>query len=150
MSKKTIAFLFIVIVIPVIIYFLWPSDESRIKKLFKEGSQAIEKEDLETVMSKVSFNYRDEHGLTYLYLKELMKTVFKQMDDIKIEYENIEIDVHDKTATTDMDVLILATKGDTTGYILGDLSEPAHLTFTLEKERTKWLVIKTEGLPFNF
>jgi len=150
MSKKTIALLFILIVTPVIIYLLWPSDESRINKLFKEGSQAIEKEDLETVMSKVSFNYRDEYGFTYLYLKELMKTLFKQMDDIKIEYENIGINVHDKTATAEMDVLILATMGNNTGYILGDLSEPAHLTFTLEKERTKWLVIKTEGLPFNF
>jgi hypothetical protein len=150
MSKKTIALLFILIVTPVIIYLLWPSDESRINKLFKEGSQAIEKEDLETVMSKVSFNYRDDYGFTYLYLKELMKTLFKQMDDIKIEYENIEINVHDKTATAEMDVLILATMGNNTGYILGDLSEPTHLTFTLEKERTKWLVIKTEGLPFNF
>jgi hypothetical protein len=150
MSKKAIALLFILIVTPVIIYLLWPSDESRIKKLFREGSQAIEQEDLETVMSKVSFHYRDEHGLTYLYLKELMKTLFKQMEDIKIEYENIEINVQDSTATADMDVLILATMGDNTGYILGDLSEPAHLTFSLEKERTKWLVIKTEGLPFNF
>jgi hypothetical protein len=150
MSKKTIALLFILIVTPLIIYLLWPSDESRIKNLFKEGSQAIEKEDLETVMSKVSFNYRDEYGFTYLYLKELMKTLFKQRDDIKIEYENIEINVNDKTATADMDVLILAKMGNNTGYILGDLSEPAHLTFTLEKERTKWLVIKTEGLPFNF
>ena len=150
MSKKTIAFLFILIVTPLIIYLIWPSDESRIKKLFKEGSQAIENEDLETVMSKVSFNYHDEYGFSYLYLKELMKTVFKQMDDMKIEYENIEINIHDINATVDMDVLILATMGNNTGYVLGDLSEPAHLTFTLEKERTKWLVIKTEGLPFNF
>ena len=150
MSKKTIAFLFILIITPVIIYLLWPSDESRIKKLFKEGSQAIEQEDLETVMSKVSFNYRDEYGLTYLYLKELLKSVFRQMDDIKIEYENVEIAIHDDTATADMDVLILATIGNDTGYILGDLTEPAHLTFTLDKERTKWFVIKTEGLPFNF
>ena len=94
MSKKTIALLFILIITPLIIYLLWPSDESRIKKLFKEGSQAIEKEDLETVMSKVSFNYRDEYGFTYLYLKEIMKTLFKQMDDIKVEYENIEIIPH--------------------------------------------------------
>ena len=150
MSKKTIAFLVVLILTPVIIYLLWPSDESRIKKLFKEGSQAIEKEDLETVMSKVSFNYRDEYGLSYLYLKELMKSVFKQMDNIKIEYENVAISVHDDTATADMDVLILATIGSNTGYILGDLTEPVHLTFTLEKERIKWLVIKTEGLPFNF
>ena len=150
MSKKTIVFLFILIVTPVIIYLLWPSDESRIKKLFKEGSQAIEQEDIETVMSKVSFNYRDEYGLTYLYLKELMKSVFRQMDGIKVEYENVEIEVHDDTATADMDVLILATIGNDTGYVLGDLTEPAHLTFTLDKERTKWFVIKTVGLPFNF
>lgn len=150
MSKKTIVFLFILIITPVIIYLLWPSDESRIKKLFKEGSKAIEQEDIETVMSKVSFNYSDEYGLTYLYLKELMKSVFRQMDDIKVEYENVEIAVHNDTATADMDVLILATVGNDTGYVLGDLTEPAHLTFTLDKQRTKWFVIKTEGLPFNF
>lgn len=152
MSKKTIAFLFILIVTPVIIYILWPSDESRIKRLFKEGSSAIEQEDLETVMSKVSFNYRDEYGFTYLYLKELMKSVFRQMEDIKVEYENVDITIHDDngTAIADMDVLILATMGNNRGYILGDLSNPAHLTFTLEKVRTKWLVTKTEGLPFNF
>lgn len=150
MRKKTIAFLLTAIVTPLIIYLVWPSDESRIKKVFKEGSRAIEKEDLETVMAKVSFNYRDEYGMTYLYLKELMKSVFKQAEDIKIEYDNVRITVLDDTATTNMDVLILATMGNNTGYILGDLSEPAHLTFTLEKERTRWLVTKTEGLPFNF
>ena len=150
MSKKTIAFLLIVIVTPLIIYLIWPSDESRIKKLFKEGSRAIEREDLETVMSKVSFNYRDDYGLTYLYLKKILESVFSQTEDIRVEYDNVKITVRDDTATTDMDVLILATRGEDTGYILGDLSEPAHLTFTLEKERTKWLVTKTEGLPFNF
>ncbi len=150
MSKKSTALLFLLIILPVIFYFLWPSDESRIKKLFKEGSKAIEKEDLDTVMSKVSFNYRDEYGLTYLYVKELMKSVFQKMNDIKIEYENLDIKVNDKNATADMDVRILATIGNDTGYILGDLAKPVHFKFTLEKQRAKWLVIKTEGLPFNF
>jgi hypothetical protein len=98
----------------------------------------------------VSFNYRDEYGLTYLYMKELMKSVFQRMSDIKIEYENLMIKVNDKTATADMDVRIIATIGNDTGYILGDLPKPVHLKFTLEKVRTKWLVTKTEGLPFNF
>lgn len=150
MSKKTIAFISLIAVILLIIYLIWPSDESRIKKLFKEGAHAIEKEDLDSVMSRVSYNYRDEYGLTYLYLKELMKSVFKQTESIKIEYEDVRITISDDTAVTDIDVLVLATVGNNTGYILGDLSEPAHLTFTLEKERTKWLVTKTEGLPFNF
>ena len=150
MSKKTIALLFLFILTPIILYFLWPSDESRIKKLFKEGSRAIEKEDLDAVMSKVSFNYSDEYGLTYLYLKESMKSVFQQMSDIKIEYENLNIKVNDKIAKADMDVRIIATIGNDTGYIFGDLPKPVHLKFTLEKERTKWLVTKTEGLPLNW
>ena len=151
MSKKTIAIFFLLLLTPVILYFLWPSDESRIKKLFKEGSAAIEKEDLEAVMSKVSFNYQDEFGFNYLYIKEMMKHVFQQMSDIKVEYENLRINVTDKTATADMDVMVLATISGNTGYVLGDLAKPAHLKFTLEKERSKWSVIKTEGLPpFNF
>ena len=150
MNKKSIALLILVIIIPVLIYLLRPSDESRIKKLFKEGSQAIEKEDLDGVMSKVSFNYHDEYGMNYLYIKESMKSVFQQMNDIKIEYENLKIKVNKKNATADMDVRILATIGNDTGYIFGDLAKPVHLTFTLEKGRAKWLVTKTEGLPRNW
>jgi hypothetical protein len=148
MHKKSLILLFTLFALSVILYFLWPSDESKIRKLFKEGSQAIEKEDLDAVMSKVSFNYRDEYGLTYFYIKESMKSVFRQMGDIKIEYENLEIKINDKNATADTDLRIVATVGNNTGYIMGDLAKPAHLRFILEKERGKWLVTKTEGLPF--
>ena len=150
MNKKTIAFLFILIAVPVAIYLLWPSDESRIKKLFKEGAEAVEKKDIGTAMSKISFNYRDEYGFTYLYIRETMKSLFRRMNDIRIEYENLKIDVNDKTATADMDIRIIATTGNDTGYVLGDMPHPAHLKFTLEKERTKWLVTKTEGLHMAY
>jgi hypothetical protein len=150
MSRKSLIILSILFTLSLIIYLSWPSDESRIKKLFKEGSRATEKEELDAVMSKVSFNYRDEYGMTYLYIKELMKSIFQRMDDIKIEYENLGIKVNNKVATADMDVRIIATIGNDTGYILGDLDRPVHLKFTLEKERAKWLVIKTEGLPVNW
>jgi hypothetical protein len=150
LSKKSIALLSIIILLPIIIYFLWPSDESRIRKLFKEGSGAIEKEDIDKVMAKVSYNYSDEYGLTYLYIKESLKKVFLQMKDIKIEYENMQIKVNKEKATVDMDVRVIATIGNDTGYILGDLPNPVHLTFTLEKERTKWLVTRTEGLPVHW
>jgi hypothetical protein len=150
LSKKSIALLSIIILLPIIIYFLWPSDESRIKKLFKEGAGAMEQEDIDKVMAKVSYNYSDEYGLTYLYLKESLKRVLQQMKDIKIEYENMQVKINEEKATADMDVRIIATIGNDTGYILGDLPKPAHLTFTLEKERTKWLITRTEGLPVNW
>jgi hypothetical protein len=150
MSKKSLVLLFILVAAPLIIYLIWPSDESRIKKLFREGARAVEKEDLDTAMSKVSYNYRDEYGLSYLYMKELMKSAFQRMKDIKVEYENLKINVSDRTATADMDVRIIATIGDNTGYIMGNLPNPVHLKFTLEKERTTWLVTKTEGLPATY
>jgi hypothetical protein len=146
LSKKSIVLLLLIILIPLILYFVWPSDESRIKKVFKEGSHAIEKEDLDAVMSKVSFNYRDDYGLTYLYIKQSMKSVFQQMSDMKIEYEHLKIHVTDKTATADMDVRVIATIGNDTGYIVGDLAKPVHLRFMLNKERTKWLITNTEGM----
>ena len=149
MSKKTLGLIFLIIILPVVVYLLVPSDASRIKKLFKEGAKAVELEDIDAVMSKVSFNYRDEYGFTYLYIKESMKTVFQQWGDIKIEYENLKIDIKDKTAVADMDVWVTASIGDNTGYVIGDLTKPVHLQFTLGKERTTWLVTKTEGLSFD-
>jgi hypothetical protein len=149
MSKKTLGFIFLIIIIPLVVYLLVPSDASRIKKLFKEGSKAVEGEDIDAVMSKVSFNYRDEYGFTYMYVKESMKSVFRRWGDIKIEYENLKTDIKGKTAVADMDVRVTASIGDNTGYVIGDLTKPVHLTFTLEKERTKWLVTKTEGLRFD-
>jgi hypothetical protein len=148
MNRKIIGILLIAITAGLLFYLLFPSDEKRISKLFMEGSLAIEKEDIDAVMSKVSYNYRDEYGLTYLYIRESLKSLFQRLEKIKVEYENLKIVVRDKTAEADMDVRIIATIGNETGYIFGDMPNPVHLRFTLEKERTKWLVTNTEGLPF--
>ncbi len=150
MSKKSLIFLSLLIICPLIVYVLWPSDVSRIKKLFKQGAKAIESEKIDDLMSKVSFNYSDEYGLTYLYLKEGIEKVFIQMDDFIIEYEIIKIEVNDKTANAELDVRVIASYGQDTGYIIGDAAEPANVIFTLEKVRTKWLVNKTRGIPLYF
>ena len=150
MSKKTIISLLILILNLGIFYLVWPSDEARIKKLLKEGISAIEQEDLEHVMSGVSFNYRDDYGLTYLSIKEHMKKIFQQMNEIKVEFENLEIKVHEKTASAEIDVRVVAQVGTDTGYVFGDQPHPEHLMLTLQKEKTKWYVIKTEGLSFKW
>ncbi|PKL51865.1 MAG: hypothetical protein CVV37_04175 [Nitrospira bacterium HGW-Nitrospira-1] len=146
MSKKTVIYLALLILSALITFFLWPSDESRIKKLFREGAKAIEQEKIDDVMSKVSFNYTDEQGLTYLFIKKEMGNVFQQMSGIKIEYEIISITVKDATAAADLDIRVIASYGQDTGYVVGDAAKPAHTRFFLEKERTKWLVSKTNGV----
>ena len=50
----------------------------------------------------------------------------------------------------EMDVRVVAQVGIDTGYVFGDYPKPEHLKFTLQKERTKWHVIKTDGLPFEW
>ncbi|MEK7788580.1 MAG: hypothetical protein AAB283_01565 [Planctomycetota bacterium] len=148
MSKKSIILIFILILSPVLIYFLWPSDESRIKKLIKEGAAAVEKEEIDNVMSKVSFNYQDDRGMTYILIKKILTEQFKSLSGIKIEYENLKIEVKEKLANAEFDLRVIATIGNDTGYIIGDLKNPAHVRLALEKERVSWLVTKTEGLSF--
>ncbi len=148
MSKKSVILLFLLIISPVLIYFLWPSDESRIKKLIKEGAAAVEKEEIDNVMAKVSFNYQDNHGFTYILLKRVFEEQFKRMSGIKVEYENLRIEVKDKSASASFDLRVIATIGNDTGYIIGDLKTPEHLKLYLEKERINWLVTKAEGLSF--
>lgn len=150
MSRRSIIFLSLLILSPIIIYLFCPSDESRIKKLFREGAEAIESEKIDDVMSKVSFNYTDEYGLTYLYVKKGMEKLFKRMDNITIEYQIKHIEIKDKTATAELDIRVVASHGQVTGYIIGDAAMPANLKFSLEKVRVKWLVSKTKGLPLYF
>ncbi|OGW32388.1 MAG: hypothetical protein A2X54_07900 [Nitrospirae bacterium GWF2_44_13] len=135
---------------PVLIYFLWPSDESRIKKLIKEGAAAIEKEEIDKVMSKVSFSYQDEKGLNYILIKKILESQFKAMSGIKVEHENLKIEVKDKSASAYFDLRIIATMGNDTGYIIGDLKAPTRIKLFLEKERATWLVIKIEGIQTSF
>lgn len=150
MSKKSFISLAILILAPVIIYFLWPSDENRIKNLFREGAKSIEEKKIDDVMSRVSFNYNDDQGLAYITIKEGMGRVFQRMTGIKIDYEIKNITIKDKTAAVDLDIRVIAGSGQDTGYAVGDAANPAHMKFFLEKERTKWLVTKTEGLPLVF
>ena len=150
MSKKAIILIFILILSPVLIYFLWPSDESRIKKLIKEGAAAVEKEEVDNVMAKVSFNYQDDRGMAYVLIKKILTEQFKSLSGIKIEYENLKIEVKEKLANAEFDLRVIATIGNQTGYITGDLKTPARVKLFLEKEHATWLVIKTEGTQTSF
>lgn len=148
MSKKFIIIFLSFLVPAFTLYLLWPSDESRIKKLFKEVTRAMESEDLDGVMSKISFNYRDDYGMTYLSIRETLEREFKRLSDIHVEYEGLKIEVSKKGAVAELNVRVVATAGNETGYIIGDIKMPIHLIFTLDKERMKWLVVRTEGFEF--
>jgi len=162
MNKKLFTGLLSVLLLVSVLYLLWPSDEARIRKLFKEGAGAVESRDLDGVMSKVSFAYRDDYGVTYLYLKEILKREFDRLSDIQVEYGELKIQIIKKggpgeerlspntpdMAVAELDIRVVATAGTETGYLLGDVKTPIHMRFTLEKERMNWLIVKAEGIRF--
>lgn len=121
----------------------------------------MESRDLDGVMSKVSFSYQDDYGVTYLSLKEILKREFGRLSDIQVEYGELKIQIIKKgtqrahlssdapdIAMVEMDIRVVATAGTETGYIVGDVKTPVHMKFTLEKERMKWLIVKAEGIRF--
>src|SRR5512137_260194 len=73
----------------------WPSDERRIRTLFREGIEAVESGNVDAVMSMVSFNYRDDYGLTYLTLREWLKAQFQPFTGIDVEEGSLAISVSD-------------------------------------------------------
>ena len=147
MSRKSIILLLIFLIPSVVIYHLWPSDESRIKKLVKQTAVAFETENTGAVMSVISFNYTDNYNLSYLLLKKNLERRFKTFSAIKVEYENLKIEASADLpgrATVWMDVRVIATQGETTGYFIGDFNEPARFILELEKNPAKkWLIVRS-------
>jgi len=150
MSKRMVFLLVLIFSGPLLFYLLWPSDENRLRKLFREGARAVEEKKVDEILSRVSFNYTDEHGLTYLYLKEGAARYFVRTEGIKVDYAVRNIEIRDDKASVDLDVKVVAGSGSDRGYVAGDATKPLRIKFHLEKERTKWLVVRTEGLPVWF
>lgn len=146
MSKRSIALLALLFLAPVILYFVWPTDENRIRKLFRDGAKAVEERKISDVMSKVSFSYSDANGLSYALIKDLMARLFKHMQGIKIEFEIKRLSITGEKAVADLAVRAVAAYEKDIGYFIGDAATPANIRFFLEKEGTGWQVVKTERL----
>jgi hypothetical protein len=150
MSRKTIALLALLFLAPIIVYFLWPSDETRIRKLFREGAHAVEAKKIEEVMEKVSFTYADSNGLNFFGLKEMLKGVFGRMNEIHADYTIRSLEIKEKKASVVLDIRATAIDSEGRAFLMGGEKEPFVVTFSLEKEHGRWLVAGTEGLPAFF
>ncbi|HXX57793.1 MAG TPA: hypothetical protein VEI96_07305 [Thermodesulfovibrionales bacterium] len=127
-------------------WLLWPSDESRIRRTLKEEVKAMEAGDVDGVMAKISYAYHDEYGMSYLTLGEELKRQLKTLSDITVEYEDLMIRVEDGEATAEFMLRVIATKGNETGYIIGDVKTPLRLRLVLRKEHGRWLIAETKSL----
>ena len=108
----------------------------------------MEKEDIDGVMSKISYNYRDEYGLSYLILKKQLQRKFKAYSDIEFDYENLTVEVFNETeeAAAAMDLRVIAMSGEQMGYVIGG-DGPALLKLRLKKggPLKRWQVVEASG-----
>jgi hypothetical protein len=139
MGRKWLILL-LVLLAAAAVYYLWPSDETRIRRLVADGARLAAEEDLEALMEKVSYVYRDDFGLSYLMLKRVLDREFKRYENIEVEVRKLQVEVGDDAASASMELLVLASLGERRGYIIGDLSEPAAFELSLEKHAGRWQV----------
>lgn len=151
--KQAVAIL-LLIVAPVGVYLLWPSDEARIRKLVLNEAQAIETEDIQAVMKGISYNYSDDKGLSYLLIKRLLEREFQRLNNIKVSYSDLLIEVRDDdTAIAVMDLHVTSedtggTNNESPRYMLGGSENPAVLNLALRKEGTgKWIIRSSSWPP---
>ncbi len=84
MSRRSIICLLLLIISPVVIYLLWPTEEGRIRKLIKNGAKAVEAKKVDDVMSKISYTYTDQYSINYLVIKEALQREFQRINTISL------------------------------------------------------------------
>ncbi|MBI5025237.1 MAG: hypothetical protein HZC12_00615 [Nitrospirae bacterium] len=136
----------IFVLIIVLAYILYPTDEKRIKKVINSGQKAIEAEDIDGLMKYISYNYRDDYGNGYLQIKTIFQHVFKHLNDIEIERDALRITVNNDRAEAEFNVRVIASEGQDRGYILGEAGRAQNIKVSLEKSLNKWLIMRVEGV----
>ncbi len=144
--RRRYIFLLVLFLCLILIFVIYPTDEKQIKKIINAGEKAVKAEDLAGVMKHISYNYMDDHGNSYLQLKNTLQTVFKYVDDIEVEKDIIEILVEKNSAEVVLSVSVLASEGEDRGYIIGDAVRAETVKVFFEKSPHKWLITRVEGL----
>lgn len=140
--------LVVLILTPVLVWVFWPSDAARIRKLVGSASAAAEARDIDALMSVVSLQYADEHGLSYLALKQILEREFKRFTRIKVDYSDLLVEVRGETASATMDIKITATvEGQEPRVILGGGESRAVLHLKLAKGTADRWTVKSALWP---
>ncbi|MEK6693040.1 MAG: hypothetical protein AABY44_06405 [Nitrospirota bacterium] len=127
-----------------LIKFVFVSEEKRIARVIEAGEKSLEAKDLEGCMKRLSYNYSDEYGLSYLQIKKFLEKFFQEFQEIEIEKEILKIEVKDDEAQASMNIRVIVTIQNQRGYLIGSSESLANIKIDLEKVRTKWLVKRVE------
>lgn len=138
--KNTRALIFLVSLASVLAYFAVRScgetDESRIRKVVYTGVLCVEQGDLARCLPLVSDRYSDEYGNSKLAFLKLVKGIFADFRDIKVEVKQLIVEVKGEEAEADVAFMCVFRKtGDAQLYY-----DNGKLKARFRKEGGRWKV----------
>ncbi|NIT13158.1 MAG: hypothetical protein GTN99_02615 [Candidatus Dadabacteria bacterium] len=142
------------IIIGAAAFFLWPAsdDPAEIEKVLKKMIAAGQAGTFEGVTEHVSFDYRDDYGVTYFAVKNIVQNVFEKFDNFETKYDSLAVTMSEaedgsKTAIANLNINIKGKKSNINHDILGKDSRFENITLTFKKSKLgEWKLIKSEGL----
>jgi hypothetical protein len=146
MDFRRMAIIAAVIAAAILAYRYWMSPERQIKKVLSQAEAAFEAKDIDGVMAHVSLQYRDDQGLAYLNLKELIKRGFDEFEGFDVRLGNLRVELSDDGAAVPADLRLVVVHNGEKAYLLGNDAEPVAVEFHLAREALKWKIRAINGV----
>jgi len=146
--KKWILIIAVIAAAAALVRLLMPGDRARIMTAVTKGKTAIERENIDKVMSVVSIGYRDEYGFTYAALRKTFADMFGRLDNISLGCDIGDATIRGDTADVALDVSLSGTINGERYRIIGD-GTPEPITVRFARDGLAWKAVgsRWENFP---
>lgn len=148
MSKR-LAFLAAAVVVFVILLVLgynhWWSPKAKARATVERASKALSERDAQGVLELVAEDF-EQSGMDKDRLAEALRMFYSEFDKVRVDLGEHRMAVLGDAAVDSIKVVVVASRGQEQGYLLGQFGRPAALGVKL-KRRGRWLITGVDGLP---
>ena len=144
----------LIIVIALLIYFFYPGDVDtvEIEGTIEDIIASARNNDTEGFIDHFSINYKDEYGVTYPAVKQMIKNAVEKYDKFEADYSGLSVlmsknEEVENEASAKVDITLRGVKSGVSHNLIGDPDSPDNIIITLKKSPlTGWKITKVEGI----
>jgi len=122
----------------------WWSPAARVRATVERAKESLSKRDTQGVLELIAEDF-EQGGMDKGRLAEVLKMFYDEFDRVAITLGEHRISLSGQAAVDSIKVVVVASKGDQQGYLLGQFGRPAQLGVKL-KRRGRWQITGVEGL----
>ncbi len=150
--KKILILALVVLALAWFLFSGGENDDEYFNNYFNEMVKAGEEKDLDKFMDYFSLHYKDDYGLNYIVVKNIVKNVFEKNDQIAGNFSELSSSLSKdedgtETAIVNIDAEATAINNGIRKGILGLDDSPENITIYLEKSTFgSWQIVRVEGI----